>query len=410
MKHIAFRQLNRLAMIGVMAALLGSAATAQTAYTVTILAPPADAVAYFPSLLDKQGGVVGGMFYKGPTQLSVPLWGGCLWCPTYQVRPVSWSAEASASVVAVLGKPNLFPLASNDKGTLLGPYRSKFSQVPPYFPPTGWPTGDAQTGWDLGLISLDTATRQGRVDKVVAQELHGKGKPLKANGLNNRDWLLGVTTRPPFPGVSYALYVADVVRGGVASLLELGDFQGSSASGINDAGMVVGAVDKHSPDTGNGSNFLYSRPAIWVNDQLTWVGDESLQYMDATNVNASGQVLLNGGAGKTPQAALWDHGIVTPIAVGAVGELVMATALNDQGTVVGCTKGALDGDPFLPFIWKNGLKMDLTQELANKGVTPPVGMVWACPLAINNSGAILTHYWDGTGKTPSTWVRLNPKP
>jgi hypothetical protein len=71
--------------------------------------------------------------------------------------------------------------------------------------------------------------------------------------------------------------------------------------------------------------------------------------------------------------------------------------------VVGCIDN-------VPFIWKNGVLLDLVKEVNSKGAKLPSGVVVECPIAINDSGSILTSYRARQSSTTRTWVRINAKP
>jgi len=64
----------------------------------------------------------------------------------------------------------------------------------------------------------------------------------------------------------------------------------------------------------------------------------------------------------------------------------------------------------VPFIWKNGVMLDLVQEVNSKGAKLPQGVVVECPIAINDAGSILTSYRTSATSTGRTWVRINAKP
>lgn len=89
--------------------------------------------------------------------------------------------------------------------------------------------------------------------------------------------------------------------------------------------------------------------------------------------------------------------------IGREDQVVNATAMNNTGTVVGCVDG-------VPFIWKNGVTLDLVKEVNSKGAKLPSSVVHECPVAINDVGTILTSYRASQNSTTRTWVRLNAKP
>lgn len=89
--------------------------------------------------------------------------------------------------------------------------------------------------------------------------------------------------------------------------------------------------------------------------------------------------------------------------IGRDDQVVNATDMNNAGTVVGCIDN-------VAFIWKNGVLLDLVKEVNSKGAKLPSGVVVECPIAINDSGSILTSYRARASSTTRPWVRINAKP
>jgi uncharacterized membrane protein len=206
---------------------------------------------------------------------------------------------------------------------------------------------------------------------------------------------------------------------GSYTTLEVGPYQSLSPADINDAGTVVGTVLRNDTSAG-----YQSLPALWVNQRLTTVGDVSLSRHKPLSINNAGQVLLVGDNGMSlsvspydferqlrSSSMVWANNSLTPL-VSPNNDGVQATAMNDQGTVVGCILSAAGPQTVdaRPFIWKNGVLLDLTQEWASKGVSLPAGTRWGCPLAINNSGSVLIYHYTSTLPTAFTWARVNAKP
>jgi len=141
--------------------------------------------------------------------------------------------------------------------------------------------------------------------------------------------------------------------------------------------------------------------------------------VSTTAINTPGQVLLQkvippAGNDKTA-AALWFNGSTTAINT-LDGREVYPSAMNDSGAVVGClVQRLLYGGVESAFIWKNGVMQSLDQVVSSRGVRLPAGTKLGCPMAINNSGSILTYYYtpSSSGNAASvarTWIRLNAKP
>lgn len=378
---------------------LSLTAAAQSAYTLTVLNRPAGANdwEYQPVSLDAQGVVRGGIQYAALPTFAAPGQ-ACIICADL-AKPVSWAAGTGANVAATIGSKYLMPFVSNDKGSLVGSYSKS------YFKPQFLYTSNLSPAlpvMTLAKVNFPTtmALRQGTVDTPVPTTRTGQAnRVFLPAAMNNLDWVAGRDT------ASNLRDVAAVWRHGAVTQLDLGSFNESGARAINDAGLVVGYVARDQPPpNANGVAPDYF-PAVWTNDRLSWVGDESLRTVQALGVNKAGQALLTNGQ----QSYVLSNGVLTPILGGSSTNGIYALALNNQGTVVGCRKEPGYHNVHLGFIWKNGVMTDLAAELAAKGVTLPSGVVLGCPVAINDSGSILAFYQKTADRTV-TWFRLNAKP
>lgn len=378
---------------------LSLAATAQSAYTLTVLSKPAGANdwEYLPVSLDAQGVVRGGMQYAALPTFAAPGQ-ACIICADL-AKPVSWPAGTGASVAATVGSKYLMPFVSNDKGTLVGSYSKSYFKPQFLYSSNLSPALPVMTLAQAHFPST-MAMRQGTVDTPVPTARTGQAsRVFLPAAMNNLDWVAGRDTATNLRDV------AAVWRNGAVTQLDLGGFNESGARGINDAGMVVGYVARDQPPpNANGIAPDYF-PAVWTNDRLSWVGDESLKTVQALGVNKAGQALLTNGQASY----LLANGVLTPIVGSSSTSRVYALALNNQGTVVGCRREPGYHNVHFGFIWKNGVMTDLSAELAAKGVTLPAGVALGCPVAINDSGSILAFY-QKTADNTVTWFRLNARP
>jgi probable HAF family extracellular repeat protein len=106
----------------------------------------------------------------------------------------------------------------------------------------------------------------------------------------------------------------------------------SWASGINDAGQVVG----YSYAAAGGNAFLWQNGIMTNLGELPGGGDDSF----ALGINNAGQVVGSSAATNGQSAFLWQNGVMTDLSTvsGVVGtgwSLIEATAINDAGQIVG---------------------------------------------------------------------------
>lgn len=410
-----------------------TAALAQSAYTMTVLGKPTGAYSFVPTTLDDQGVVRGAMYYKSGVKLTLPYF---VFLPAYLYQAVSWSGT-TATAPATLGGKYLFPKLSNNSGWQVGPF-NKTSELGSSVTPEVFPSATTIYGFSFrganvfapGSVGSTTMLRKGTVDTdlsaLLAKSLGNSNTSsfksmFSAKGMNNAGAIVGVFSRPvSASGEVNFVSTPLVFSNGTYTTLELGPYQSLYPIDINDTGTVVGTVLRNDPSAG-----YQSLPALWVNQQLTTVGDVSLSRHKPLSINNAGQVLLVGDNGMSltvspydferqlrSSSMIWANNSVTPL-VSPNNDGVQATAMNDQGTVVGCILSAAGPQTVdaRPFIWKNGVLLDLTQEWASKGVSLPAGTRWGCPLAINNSGSVVIYHYNSTSPyTTITWARINAKP
>ena len=353
--------------------------------------------------MDSQGVVPGHSSYvEGLARVSSPA--RCLLCLSASTlryssasRETTWSGTGPTAT-PVLGEKRFIPWLANDKGVVYGVkdastyYDIKNGTLPPggFGEDVPWV---GRYGNGPKMVRLPPATQ--------ATPIAGADFDFTLGGVNSAGWMVGNTS-----------FKASLYRDGVLTDISVPqNYTTDAPKGINDAGVIVGTQD-----TSDGLATFTRRPMRWVDGQPTMLGGPELEGATALAINASGQVLLNDVtlADGVKGRALWFNGVLTPLtpSTPTADTYARATAMNDSGTVVGCIRpfqryqtDVLQG--VKPFIWKNGVMTDLKQWLLSKGAPLPANVQLACPSALNNSGSILTYYFNGT---TITWIRLNAKP
>lgn len=399
-------------------------AKAQSAYTMTVLNKPSGAVSFVPTSIDQNGVVRGGMYYSAGFLFTNGGIGSCWICPQYLPRDVSWPASTGTSVAATTGTSGFFSVASNNKGTMVGGYepgsksfgQGALGELGVRIPNTSWKLLRSVTNVYSGIKRNGTVTPLALPPESATSTYYGFSYTL--TGLNNNDVLLGNKTGSSTDNPGRAYTWAD----GQYTQLDTSVAQpGESivADAINDSGVVVGHVmTVQSMSTPPSPDSHY--PVIWNGGGAARrMGGNELAGFIPVAINTPGQVLLQkvippAGNDKTA-AAMWFNGSTTTIST-LDGREVYPSAMNDSGTVVGClVQRLLYGGIESAFIWKNGVMQSLDQLASSKGVRLPAGAKLGCPMAINNSGSILTYYYtpSSSGNAASvvrTWIRLNAKP
>jgi len=426
----ALRRWPSLMALAAASATCSGPALAQSSYTITVLNKPSGAFSFAPMALDDQGVVRGGMYYRSGLKFAVGA-GAFGFLPAYLTQAVSWSGT-TATATATLGGKYLFPRLGNNSGQQVGPY-SKTTEFQNTLMPEVYPTSAStfRGGSVYGpATSASTMLRQGSTDtdltalltkRLGASNTSSSKTAFAARGMNHAGAIAGTFYRPVSAnGEVTTVNTPLVLLNGNYTVLDTGPYQNVNPQDINDAGTVLGQVTRYTDAAG-----YQTLPVLWVNQQLAAVGGDSLANHEPLGINNAGQVLLVGKSRPVvpdsiedfllplrADSVIWQNNTVTPL-LSPQNEAVRATAMNDQGTVVGCAlRPAADQRSVdaRPFIWKNGVLLDLAQELAAKGVSLPAGTRWGCPLAINNSGSILSYYFTPTLNPTISWVRINAKP
>lgn len=192
-------------------------------------------------------------------------------------------------------------------------------------------------------------------------------------------------------------------RNGKLTRLDLRSSNWVDVYGINSSGTVVGDAHASAVVWRNGKpTQLGTEPstAFAINDRGTIIGEDhrdsviwrggvksSLDSISAvTAINEHDQVIgqLSFGGGEQ-HAMLWQDGVTTDL--GTLGaEASYATAINDDGVVVGYTATSR-GTPLRAVEWKDGQPIDLGT----------FGAIGSQAVAVNNAGDVLVETTNSIG-------------
>jgi len=373
-----------------------SASLAQSSYSVTVLKSPTS-YAMEASDMDNTGKVVG---HTSVLAFAVTEFGTGLLAPALKARQqgATWSANTASSITGSKTANYYVPFRIGESGVTLGFKTSAAEQIP-------------------GVTLF--ADQGGTIKEVLTYREPYYLSQLALGGTNKAGVVAATAWKAPgddlIPFGAAAVLVKD---GAVSQVLERpAGVWGTYAHSLNDSGTVAGTIDGYTREVTEGVDYNI-QAAVWADGKLSWVGP--LQT-EARVVNNAGQVLVAKGR-SVPRsqeggANDWRYkDIGNPVkgsafvllgtskqTIGRDDQVVNATDMNNAGTVVGCIDK-------VPFIWKNGVLLDLVKEVNSKGAKLSTSVVVECPIAINDSGSILTSYRASQSSTSRTWVRINAKP
>jgi probable HAF family extracellular repeat protein len=231
---------------------------------------------------------------------------------------------------------------------------------------------------------------------VGLTDLHTlSGIDSEAVGINAAGQVVGTTNKLVGPQDKYGSGNAFITGPNGVGMTDLGTLGGnfSSATGINDAGQVVGSAET-SVYTGNsyGQRFIHAfitgPNGVGMRDLGTLSGGDSL----ASDINAAGQVV---GTSNT-DSPYNEHAFITGpngqgmTDLGTLGGInSSATGINDAGQVVGDYSYYDSSSHMLQYrafvTGPNGVGMTDLNSL----VSLPAGVVLSEATAINNAGQVI---------------------
>jgi len=390
--------------IALACALSASAASAQSSYAMTTLSTPSSSFGFAATAMDNTGRVAGFVQYRDGTAYPVAgdlgSFNCILGCATYSVRTVYWPAGTATSASATNGISHFFASTLNDRGDMFGlgttPKRLKITLTTPVTP----------IGLDGYAYQLHSTEYPAAVVNGVIPS-SGARYAFDEFGINQNSVVYGnnykqVPADTP-SGYDYEILPA-TKQGSTVTVTQLpAPYLSGRYTAMNTTGGAAGLLV-----TADGGESGTTWPAIWLGGNLSLINLPNT-YL-AVAMNNAGQVLMQ-QPGTDAKAAIWFNGSATHI--NGNGKRVLASAMNSSGTVVGCTQNNVTYPTRADntaFIWTNGVLQDLSQVLTSKGVKLPSGTRLGCPIAINDSGSILSYYYRTASVNTVTWVRFTARP
>ena len=210
------------------------------------------------------------------------------------------------------------------------------------------------------------------------------GQDSFARGINNLGQVVG--------SISVAdSYHAFVYAGG--SLTDLGTFGGetSTAFAINDAGQVVGTSYSYSDTPTRG--FLYSGGT--TSTIQAGAGSTFAYGINNAGVVAGAMTVTTPDGDFHQHAYTWASGSFSDLGTLPGGDGSRAFAINGRGEVVGAAANTIDGVPNFPenpFVYRNGTMTDMGS----------FGGIWSNATSINDAGQVVgyagIYFGSGSGE------------
>jgi probable HAF family extracellular repeat protein len=412
-----------LTMLGLLPLSLALPVFAQSSYTMTVLGKPGSAKGIVPMALDAQGVVHGGAIFSAGFLFTNGGSGSCWVCAQFTQRQVTWPAGTGGTATGVLGTDGFVTVGVGDQGLLVGGYElrklanTKLSNPTSNYTPVSVPNTAFQlmrqvANGEVSLLSQGQRSTLPLPPEAMTSMMYPYAFEVTAIGFHdtvvvNRTGTDLTRPRAPFllANGQYTPLDTSVAAPGESTV----------ATAINAQGVVVGHTVVY-PGEQSEYDAGTVNPVRWtVGGRAERLPGTGLTGWLPVAINTPGQVLLQKAMGFTEyrgrptQAAVWFNGSKTDIPNG-FNQANYATAISDNGTVVGCKTALSGGGTDTPFLWRNGQMMDLEAHVTARGVKLPTGTKLGCPRAMNAAGSILTFYYKPSAPGAWTWVRLNAQP
>lgn len=247
--------------------------------------------------------------------------------------------------------------------------------------------GNRAFSWANGQLQNLGAPSPG--DFSGAYDINNAGVAVGSSGGEAVQWSPGQapTVLSRLPGASYANANAinnqgTVVgsSGGVATSWKDGQVSAltsteSTAIDINDAGLVVGAI-----------NANYQRHAATWKDGIQTMLQTPTGYSSSIGLGVNEQNVIVGRvtSANIDQAAIWTDGQVQVLAPVAGDAGSMAYDINEKGQIVGLSISLTQGYSFRAALWEGGKAYDLASL-----VMDGQGWLFSQAQSINESGQIV---------------------
>ncbi len=260
-------------------------------------------------------------------------------------------------------------------------------------------TASARRCWSMVALCLLAWAPPGHSAAATAYRftlLPTLGGPSSgAGGINNAGQVVGWSeTLPGFYGMPGEVHAVRWLDGQALDLGQYGNL-GSKAMGVNEAGAVVGVVDRYL----NGTQV--STAILWTNlatVSLPTLGGPSGTARDINNTGlVVGESDTAGSDGR--HATVWKDGAVSQLATLGEGSST-AVAVNDQGVAVGFSYLDATGRQ-RPTIWQGGTAADLGTLGGTNGVANDINTAGVAVGYSFTAGDLAYHAtrWDGTTAT-----------
>lgn len=210
-----------------------------------------------------------------------------------------------------------------------------------------------------------------------------------ANSINNNGQVVGYGEQAPGSPLHAIFYDG-------SSVIDLNPLLGnplsSVATGINDNGVVTGYYTTFNGVCFCEHPFTYDGSLHDLFTPITQFGSDSVSRGLAAAINANGEVAGAAFINENFQATIWSNGQMIDIGSSSGAATSFASALNDNGQVVGQITPAFGPPSYLqryPFLYSGGIIHNINDLIwANDPLKGQMNFSYVAPTGINNKGQI----------------------